>query len=316
MNNIAEQFQNINEAKYLCNGKAINTSIERDGFVSLSGNRVCAFSSFRRKAKRKSGNLSERGQIKGFTRSSAYRLCRYLRECVCKYTGFGTLTYRAGFQDLTKAKRDIKVFCQRMCRLYRNNDSFGLFWFVEFTAAGTPHFHFFTTHFIDRRTLSRIWAEVVNDDSLTSLSAGTNITSLKSGRYGSMSYAAKYASKMSKSTEKGYQKAVPADIAWTGRFWGKIGNVAVYAVTVSDIEFSEKVRCGGEKRVFDPQKIKKWAYNGKIRVFSGKIETAGVSFFIIEFREGRLVGQMQKEFMSIMGKEMVYQKGWGGNYGD
>ncbi len=181
------------------------------------------------------GDLSSRGRVAGFSARSGARMRRYLRCCVPNYTVFITLTYPSEFnRDGRASKRDLDVFIKRF--RYRvsvadfdlpasSRVKFSAFWFLEFQKRGAPHFHLFCTHSIPRLELSKIWYEIVGSDDSRHLLAGTRIESIRSGKFGMVSYALKYAAKAE-------QKEIPSDYVNCGRFWGVYGDRECYAATL------------------------------------------------------------------------------------
>jgi len=182
--------------------------------INLGGNILF---SARTSSIRSNGELAERKSIQEFSRSSATRMRKYLRTCTATYRTFITLTYPSwlGYSG-GKAKRDLKCFLQRYRRLHVCVPHFSAFWFLEFQRSGSIHFHIFGSDFIDRKVLSKIWYEICGSEDSRHLATGTNVQAIRSGRAGICSYAAKYAAKH-------YQKVVPPEIEWCGRFWGVCG---------------------------------------------------------------------------------------------
>lgn len=167
------------------------------------------------------GNLGGRGQISGFSRSSAARMRRYLRTCEAEYSVLLTLTYPAEFPtDGGACKEHLRRFFAR-CRRYAADDAtarqdFSAFWFVEFQERGAPHFHILTNREFPKDWISTAWYECVGSGDARHLAAGTRIERIRSGRHGTCAYATKYANKQD-------QKVVPHDFHSVGRFWGICG---------------------------------------------------------------------------------------------
>jgi len=210
---IIEQIQNIAN----CTGKTINehtplavTSIVSSGNLVIIKNRFncAAFAG---------GALDLRGGITKFSESSSRRMRRYLRETLCDYRVMLTLTYPAGHGfDGARAKRDLRVFLQRLRRYHGFDIKFSAFWFFEFQGRGAVHFHLFLTHRTPKEWIASAWYEVVGSEDKRHLQAGTRIESIFSGKHGMCAYAAKYAAKQ-------MQKEVPESFGWVGRFWGVCG---------------------------------------------------------------------------------------------
>jgi len=119
--------------------------------------------------------------------------------------------------DGERAKRDLKVFVQRLQRAYGGvSSTFSAFWFMEFQKSGRIHFHIFCTGTYGKQFISRSWYEIVGSDDQYHLKCGTRIEGIRAGKAGMQRYAAKYAAKSE-------QKIVPDSISWVGRFWGVFG---------------------------------------------------------------------------------------------
>lgn len=165
--------------------------------------------------------VSARADITCFSRKSASRMSDYLRSCKARYEFMGTLTY-APDGNYLDCKKHLRAFLQAIRRyavaINREHD-FSLFWFLEFTAAGRPHFHFYSNFRIERYWLSATWYRIAGNGNPKHLAAGTRIERLRSGREGQAGYAFKYAS-------KNEQKTVPDLFKGQkiGRFWSVVGH--------------------------------------------------------------------------------------------
>jgi hypothetical protein len=161
-------------------------------------------------------NLCNRGSIASFSPSAGARMRRFLRTCDAEYTTLITLTYPAEYpSDGRTCKDQLRFLLARLSRSAAS-EKFSAFWFVEFQERGAPHFHIFTTHRFDKDELSAAWYGIVGSGDERHLRAGTRIEALRSGRWGTASYAAKYASKQC-------QKMIPDNFLRCGRFWGVVG---------------------------------------------------------------------------------------------
>jgi hypothetical protein len=298
MDNLIEEIGYVNRT-----ARVFRTTYERDAYVSLCGNRLCYWGSRLRKNKGNAETLRERKTIDAFSSGSAYRMGRFLRGCQAQYTGFVTLTYPSDRISAKKAKRDIKVFIQRVQRLYVDKSRISGFWFVEFQRNGNPHFHLFVDQWIDRKLLSKIWYEVTGSLSADHLKSGTKIETIRGGRHGMISYARKYA-------QKQCQKEIPEGSDWNGRFWGKFGNVSLVACTVSEIEFDDNMRFMGKNGFFSQESLLKAVIKGDVRMFKGVIESTGVEFLILECKEWGSIRKMQQVFIDLGWLETGYQRGW------
>lgn len=176
------------------------------------------------------GDLSQRGTVQGFSPRAGARMRRFLRTCVPIYTGMATLTYPEEFsQDGRDAKRHLDSFVKRAFR-YLDADSWpdqprSIFWFLEFQERGAPHFHLFLNFSIPYDLVAAWWYDIVGSGDVRHLQAGTRIESLRSGRYGTMGYASKYAAKAE-------QKLIPQNFKNCGRFWGVYGDRRCVAATI------------------------------------------------------------------------------------
>lgn len=162
-----------------------------------------------------------RNPITEFTRSSASRLRRYLRESVAEYTTIITLTYPNGEgYNGVRAKRDLATLLKRVRRMHFEVTGLGRaswFWFMEFQNRGSIHFHLFTNQFIPKGWLSEAWYQICGTEDARHLASGTNVESIRNGRNGYSAYASKYAAKHE-------QKKPPEGFGWVGRFWGVSGD--------------------------------------------------------------------------------------------
>jgi len=170
-----------------------------------------------------------RGTVDYFSDRSRARLGRYLRNAVCDYPIFITLTYPAGSgEDAPEAKRHLKCFLERAKRatgvyplrgvqVGADGLAWSVVWWMEFTAAGRIHFHLVSTHRLPTEWLSRTWYEIVGTENELHLKAGTRVERLHGTREQMRAYAMKYAAKSE-------QKDVPDRMDSPGRFWGIWGN--------------------------------------------------------------------------------------------
>jgi len=208
---IIEQIQNISKGAQNEFSKQIGVQ------VSISGNLVVVIPRVKLPGCAR-GVQQDRKPIKEFTQSAATRMRRYLRESVPEYNTLITLTYPEGHgYSGGRAKRDLKVFMQRLKREFVYDIYFSAFWFMEFQSRGAIHFHIFTNRPYPKGRLARDWYDICSTEDVRHLRAGTRIEAIRSGRHGISAYAAKYAAKHC-------QKVVPEHFGWTGRFWGVVGD--------------------------------------------------------------------------------------------
>lgn len=159
----------------------------------------------------------ERSAIVRFSAGAASRMGRYLRESVADYGYMHTLTYPSVYpSDGKLVKYQLRRYLQELTRISCANgrkDLCSHFWFIEFQKRGAPHFHIFTTEFIDYKKCAELWFDIVASGDSKHLQAGVRVEKLRKGRKGLICYAKKYAIKQS-------QKEVPELYSNVGRFWG------------------------------------------------------------------------------------------------
>lgn len=159
----------------------------------------------------------ERSAITRFSKGAANRMGRYLRECDADYKYMHTLTYPSEYpSDGKLVKYQLRRYLQTITRLAERNGrkaECSFFWFIEFQARGAPHFHIFTTEFVDYKYCAKLWYEIVQSGDIRHLKAGIRVESIKKGRKGLICYAKKYARKQE-------QKEVPVLYQNVGKFWG------------------------------------------------------------------------------------------------
>lgn len=203
-----------------------------------------------------------KGRIQGFSPTAVGRMRRYLRACSADYRVMVTLTYPSAYPEEGRhVKRDLDVFIKRLRRNFpfSGEAKFSIFWFLEFQERGAPHFHLFCTHSLPKDWCARAWYETVGSGDSRHLAAGTRVEALRSGRYGSCAYAAKYAAKCS-------QKLVPAQFLNVGRFWGvsglrKCSSAVVYFPVGEESEkLHKEFRIQAKKILLGEKTLKKAGY--------------------------------------------------------
>jgi len=189
--------------------------------VSITAKRKANQTSFRYRKRLVHGNTS-------LSRSASYRMVRYLRESQASYKALGTLTFD-NVPTGRESRRAFNLWCKRVTHKFRDDKSFSLFWFREFQARGSVHYHFFSSERIGIDWLSRSWAECVakgDAERIAQLTkTSTNIKSIRSGKHGMMTYASKYAKKEA-------QKQIPEGFDDSRRSWGIIGNRETAAASI------------------------------------------------------------------------------------
>ena len=164
-----------------------------------------------------------RGPIRGFSRASRLRLLWLIAQVgvdAFKQALFLTLTYPAGDPVASSHKRHLDALLKRLARAHPEAVAL---WKLEYTEAGTPHFHLilFKVGFWHFKEVAQAWAAIVKSEHPAHVQAGVRIEKLLSKRHAAR-YLAKYVSKWS---------TYPQD--HRGRVWGKVGSISAL--------FSEKV---------------------------------------------------------------------------
>lgn len=278
----------------------------REMRISISGNRVAMLK--RRKANRTAfGSNRRRERIGDFSKSSGFRMAKYLRECVACYRVLGTLTFD-NCPTVVEANAAFQKFLKRCKRYFANSPDFSLFWFREFQKRGSIHYHFFCTHYIPSKWLSDSWLAC----NPTLKKCQTNIKSIGSGRYGTAKYALKYAKKQK-------QKLLPENVQFAGRWWGKIGNTVVAAAHI-DLPI-ERLNCP----VFAPKVATFAAYVEKLtsegHIFYRDVEITDpktgergkIGVEIWELRTGYKLRTLVNLFNAMIDdpeKRLIHQQGW------
>jgi hypothetical protein len=128
---------------------------------------------------------------------------------------FVTLTYQ-GFPTAKKAKRDLKVFSQRLKRRYPQVCGI---WRVERQERGSIHFHLILwgISWLEPSELAELWTDVSDPGNQDALKASTSVERVRSSR-GTISYVSKYIAKTTN------------DSIIPGRQWGYIDRPKVYAM--------------------------------------------------------------------------------------
>lgn len=190
-----------------------------------------------------SRTYARRNCVDGFSSGSRRRMLKYLRSCVANYGVFGTLTFPSGScLNIESFQSAWRIFVERWRRVYGANHANSLFWFVEFTRGGEPHFHFFANHYIEKGWLAVSWSESIRELcsaagtwSAAIAKASTRIESIRGGRDAICQYASKYAAKEE-------QKSVPdlfKNKAGGFRYWGVVGcrDVVAAAIVVDSFDY-------------------------------------------------------------------------------
>lgn len=167
----------------------------------------------------------KRKQIKGFSKQSRRRLM-YLIAGIRRDADlpcFVTLTYPAYFPTVEKAKRDLKIFLQRIKRRFECSG----IWKLEPQERGAPHYHMLIWGVGQGELFDWVvhnWYDIAGNGDKNHLlfhlgalkDSQPCVTEVYSFR-GVWSYASKYIGKTFEVAEWGTQ--------WTGRFWGRWGDL-------------------------------------------------------------------------------------------
>jgi len=163
----------------------------------------------------------KRGNVKGFSRGSRRRLMMLIASIKrnADLPCFITLTYPDRFPTPGEAKRDLKIFLQRLARKFPKA---GVIWKMEPQERGAPHFHMLGWGMKESELFGwtvSTWYEIAGQEDINhlkfhsgqlpgSLPCVSKVRSFK----GVWSYASKYIGKTFEVSGWGNK--------WTGRFWG------------------------------------------------------------------------------------------------
>lgn len=195
----------------------------------------------------------KRNRIEGFSKQSRRRLLETI-ACVkinAELPCFQTLTYPENFPTVEKAKRDLKIFIQRLKRKYPQA---GMIWKLEPQERGAPHYHSMIWGVPERELLLWTvdnWFEIAGDGDpnhwkfhMGMLKGSKPCVSKVRSFRGVWSYAAKYLGKTFEVAEWGQK--------WTGRYWGVINreNIPFGEVQTIDLPIGAVVQIMRYQRRF------------------------------------------------------------------
>lgn len=171
-----------------------------------------------------------RAPITELTKKSSDKMKFTLRNSLCDFQAFITLTYPRSYpRDGRVCKKHLNLFLTHLRTDYKG---IKYFWFMEFQERGAPHFHIFLSCPIPGRTyVSPLWYRVVNSGDLNHLKAGTNVVRLRSSK-DVIRYATSYAKKLT-------QKMTPEDFESVGRFWGCSRKLCDAIMVLSDVSIRQ-----------------------------------------------------------------------------
>lgn len=188
----------------------------------------------------------KRKPIKGFSQQSRRRLLETI-ACIkreAELPCFQTITYPKNFPSVERAKRDLKIFQQRMKRKFPQA---GVIWKLEPQDRGAPHFHSIVWGVETRELLLWTvdnWYDIAGDGDENHWrfhmgllkDSKPCVTKVRSFR-GVWSYAAKYLGKTFEVAEWGGK--------WTGRYWGVVGreNIPFGEVRIIETSMDAVVQC-------------------------------------------------------------------------
>lgn len=187
----------------------------------------------------------QRGQVHGFSKQSRRRLMQTIAKVRkdADLPCFVTLTYPDRFPDVETAKRDLKVFQQRLNRKF---DKAGSIWKLEPQERGAPHYHLLVWGVSWAKLFCwtvDTWYEIAGqgDENHMKFHAGMLSGSkpcvqLVRSFKGVWSYASKYLGKTFEVAEWGSK--------WTGRFWGVSHpeNIPFGEIRQVEIDYREAVQ--------------------------------------------------------------------------
>lgn len=178
----------------------------------------------------KGTQVGSRAPITELTRKSSNKMKFTLRNSLCEFQGFITLTYPRRYPRNGKTcKKHLNTFLTHLRKDYKG---IKYFWFMEFQERGAPHFHVFLSCLVPGKTyVSPLWYRIVNSGDPAHLKAGTNVVRLRTSK-DVIRYATSYAKKIT-------QKMTPEDFACVGRFWGCSRKLCEPTTVLSDISIRQ-----------------------------------------------------------------------------
>lgn len=171
-----------------------------------------------------------RAPITELTKKSSDKMKFTLRNSLCDFQGFITLTYPRHYpRDGRVCKKHLNLFLTHLRTDYKG---IKYFWFMEFQERGAPHFHVFLSCVVPGRTyISPLWYRIVNSGDPAHLKAGTNVVRLRTSQ-DVIRYATSYAKKLT-------QKMTPEDFDCVGRFWGCSRKLCDAIMVISDVSIRQ-----------------------------------------------------------------------------
>ena len=203
-----------------------NAHIRRKTYATVCFRTNSSYFSVARAYKREQVGGGKRSGIKGFSKSSRRRLLYKIAgirrdvDLPC----FVTLTYPDNFPTVAAAKRDLKVFLQRL--KYKFKDSSGI-WKLEPQERGAPHYHCLVWGVREGELFDWVaynWYDIAGNSDRNHLkfhlgllpNSQPCVAKVRSWR-GVWAYASKYLGKT-------FEVAGWSN-EWTGRFWGSWGQL-------------------------------------------------------------------------------------------
>lgn len=231
----------------------------------------------------------QRDVIKEFSYEARYRLLHFCKNCNADFFSMLTITYPRDFpRDGKAVKNDLRKFKQW---LQREVEGIQGVWFLEFQRRGAPHFHFllsvdlrdqgtlitkrrggtrrgeksdtYATVDICEKRAAASWYRIVKSGDEKHLKAGVCWEVLES-HDAALRYAAMHAGKPK-------QKEVPEDYQNVGRFWGKIGPIAIVGGEEFEMTSEQIFERFGVDAMSRKGRIKKYLWDAETAVETGKI---------------------------------------------
>ena len=178
----------------------------------------------------KGARSGSRAPITELTRKSSDKMKFTLRNSLCDFQGFVTLTYPRRYpRDGRVCKQHLNLF---LVHLRKDYPGIKYFWFMEFQERGAPHFHIFLSCLVPGKTYtSPLWYRIVNSKDSSHLKAGTNVVRLRRSE-DIIKYATSYA-------KKSTQKMTPEDFDRVGRFWGCSRKLCDAIMVLTDVSIRQ-----------------------------------------------------------------------------
>ena len=173
-----------------------------------------------------------RGMIDRFSWNSKRRLTFTAENSFPSLVSQFGMTYHNSVPSGVEVKRHLNTFLTAFRRKYRGA---AYLWIFEFQSRGVPHFHLFTSLPHDkegvRQWMGETWHRIAEPSSESHLRFHTHPRNFIAWKMDNGAYLTKYMA-------KDYQKAVPSNFGWVGRFWGNSRGIVPVPSHLEESAFS------------------------------------------------------------------------------